>query len=554
VSRRLREIAEPFVAAAPAGARVRTRLRVSPQDEEVLWAVGRHLGSLAGRDLAARCAEGRLDPKQQSESRRERKRTLTAASSSRWAGAITRASEDAWQLASRNLAAESATLNARVRKIGARIAVPAGAKRGRLAGYATPAERHGKTIRLKALKARLARVERRIGAGAVPVARGGRRLLRARLNLAAAGLTEQQWRERWESARLFLTADGEKDKAWGNETIRVNHDEGWLELKLPAPLAHLANRPHGRYRLSCQARFEHRGDEVAAQAATGAVRYDISHDPVRDRWYVHASWKTPARPVPSLEQLRAAPVVAVDVNAGHLAVAVAAADGNVLGEPFTIPLELAGLSATARDGRVRAAVTRLIATAKAADARAIIIENLDFAEARAEGRERTGNRPSLGRRGRSFRRLIAGIPTARFRDRLTQMTANVDLSVVVVGAAYSSRWGAQHWLGPLREHHPETTGHHAAALVLGRRGLGHRARRRANGNRTAPADAVRPAPARPRKPPVAKTATRKPAGPRDQRQPPGAKTGTPHRTTAGNQAPEDRSRAPAEQYSLLRSD
>lgn len=68
MTRALREIAAPFVAAAPAGARVRTRLRVSPRDAEVLWAVGRHLGSLAGRDLAARCAEGRLDAKGQSES------------------------------------------------------------------------------------------------------------------------------------------------------------------------------------------------------------------------------------------------------------------------------------------------------------------------------------------------------------------------------------------------------------------------------------------------------------------------------------------------------
>ena len=120
--------------------------------------------------------------------------------------------------------------------------------------------------------------------------------MRARLNLAEAGLTEDQWRERWDSARLFLTADGEKDKAWGNETLRWNPDEGWFEVRLPAPLAHLANRPHGRYRLSCEVRFEHRGDEVAAQAATGAVRYDISRDPVRGRWYVDASWRTPARP------------------------------------------------------------------------------------------------------------------------------------------------------------------------------------------------------------------------------------------------------------------
>ena len=49
--------------------------------------------------------------------------------------------------------------------------------------------------------------------------------------------------------------------------------------------------------------------------------------------------------------------MAVDVNAGHLAVAVAAADGNVLGTPATIPLDLAGLPAATRDGRLRAAIS-----------------------------------------------------------------------------------------------------------------------------------------------------------------------------------------------------
>jgi hypothetical protein len=53
----------PFVAAAPAGARVRTRLRLASQDARVLRAVGMHLGFLASADLAARCAEGRLDTK-----------------------------------------------------------------------------------------------------------------------------------------------------------------------------------------------------------------------------------------------------------------------------------------------------------------------------------------------------------------------------------------------------------------------------------------------------------------------------------------------------------
>ena len=269
MTRRLREIAEPFVAAAPAGARVRTRLKVSPEDEAVLRAVGSHLGTHAGRDLATRCAEGRLDATGRAASRAARKRALTAASSSRWAGAITRTSEDAWQLADRNLRSERAGLLARVRRIEARLAVQAGTRGGRARGYATPAERHGKTIRLKALKARLGDVERRIADGTPSVVRGGKRLLGKRLGLADAGLTESQWRQEWESARLFITADGEKDKAWGNETLRWHPGENWLEIKLPAPLARLANRPHGRDRLCGQVTSSYRGGEVAAQAPPG---------------------------------------------------------------------------------------------------------------------------------------------------------------------------------------------------------------------------------------------------------------------------------------------
>ena len=96
--------------------------------------------------------------------------------------------------------------------------------------------------------------------------------------------------------------------------------------------------------------------------------------------------RPPPGPVPPLEELRGHPVVAVDVNAGHLAVAVVAADGNVAGVPFTVPLELAGLPASTRDGRLRCAISGLIATAKDHGARAVVIEDLDFAEARAEGR------------------------------------------------------------------------------------------------------------------------------------------------------------------------
>jgi hypothetical protein len=424
-------------------------------------------------------------------------------------------------------------------------------------GYASQAERWEKQRRLQVMSARLSEVEARLAGGRMPVCRGGRRLARARHHLGAAGVSEQQWRARWRAERWFICADGEAAQAWGNLTIRWHPGQGWLEIRLPAPLEHLANRRHGRYRLAAPVAFPYRGDEVAAQAASGAVRYDISYEPGKDRWYLDASWTFAAGPPPGLQELRQHPVRAADLTAGHLAAWVLAPAGNPAGAPVTIPLDLAGLAAPTRDGRLRAAISDLIRLAKDNGCPAIAIEDLDFADARVQGREQAGPRPARGGRGRAFRRMVAGIPTARFRDRLVQMTANAGLAVIAVDPAYTSRWAAQHWLKPLRQQFsPDTTGHHAAAVVIGRRALGQRARRRERCDSTRPEDrrqraansAVRPAPApaglagqRTRKP-----GDRKARGQPDHRH----KTRPAERASPGNQATQDRPGPPTGQNSL----
>src|SRR5260370_13993167 len=95
----LRPVGVPFVAAAPGGARVRARLRLPAGDEAVLRAAGAHLGSLAGRDLAARCAEGRLDAAGPARAPAARQRGLTPAPSAPRAAAVTPTSEDQVPLA-----------------------------------------------------------------------------------------------------------------------------------------------------------------------------------------------------------------------------------------------------------------------------------------------------------------------------------------------------------------------------------------------------------------------------------------------------------------------
>jgi len=131
-----------------------------------------------------------------------------------------------------------------------------------------------------------------------------------------------------------------------------------------------------------------------------------------------------------MEHLRSGPVIAVDLNHGHLAVCVLDPSGNPIGAPVSVPLELTGLKASTRDGRIRQAISCVLALARTHGAGAVVIEDLDFVAWREEGRERSGRRPSRGKRAKGFRRLVAGLPTGKFRDRLVQMAANNGVAVI----------------------------------------------------------------------------------------------------------------------------
>jgi len=151
--------------------------------------------------------------------------------------------------------------------------------------------------------------------------------------------------------------------------------------------------------------------------------------------------------------------------------------GNPVDTPHTVPLDLDRQPASTRDGRLRAAVATVIRLAKAAGCCSITVENLDFADARQVGRETLGR----GKRGRRFRRAVAGIPTRKFRDLLVGMAANAGLWVIAVDPGWTSKWGKRYWQTPLSRSTRSSitvTGHHAAAVVIGRRGLGFGARRR----------------------------------------------------------------------------
>ncbi|WP_242436207.1 transposase [Streptomyces sp. Root369] len=528
----LREVAASFVVPGPAGVAIRDRLRVSEADAAVLTEVGVYLGSLAAGDLAERSRQGLGHD---AAGWAVRKRELTGRSSARWAGSITKASHDQWALARRGQAALMAWLRGQIASIEARLARPLGAKADKRAGlargYGSRIEWHAKSRRLHALKDRLTVVEADWAAGRVRVVRGGKRLANTRHHLQAAGLDEQAWRERWRAERMFLTADGESGKRFGNETIRVT-DTGQVSLKLPAPLAHLANAPHGRYVLDAPVAFRHRGQEWRDRVtANRAVAYRIHHDPARGRWYITASWQRAAAPVLPLQAALARGVVGVDMNDDHLAAWHLDMHGNPVGEPQRFFYDLTG-TAQHRDAQIRHALTRLLHHTQRCGAAAIAIEDLDFSD--GTSREQHG-------RNKRFRRLISRLPTAKLKARLVSMAAEQDIAVVAVDPAYTSRWGAQHWQKPLTTTTRTISRHDAAGIAIGRRALGHPIRRRTTpphddqsdrrGHRTAQArpDTRRREETRPHIP-----------GPRTRCAPPGSGA------KAGDQGAQHRSEHPAE--------
>lgn len=497
----LRPIVDPFVVAPPKGVRTRTRVHLTPEEEVVLEQIGVFLGGQYRAALVDRIALGAVTRKEQASWRQVRKQALTAATSSRWAGAITRTAIDSYDLGMRGLNAQVDSLTAAISTLGARLAAPAGgtsrdvdrphAKPVR--GYGSEAERFHKSRRKAHLEARLAQARARQKAGQPSIVAGGSRLWRNRQNLAGTRMTVAQWEKRWTEERMFLTADGESGKRFGNETIRVTGD-GVLMIKVPGALV-----PEHGSRLTITAPVSlstHRGGEWADRiTADRAVRYDLRRDQ-RGRWYLDASWGYEQAAVVPLGALRSQRTLGVDLNDGHVDAAVVDPHGNPIGIPERLDFALTGCTAR-RDAQVRHVITRLIHLAATHGCASISIENLGFNEARSTGRETMGR----GRRGKRFRRTVAGLPTATFRNRLAGMAATAGLSVIAVDPAYTSRWGRQHWLPALQTSDPTIDGHRAAAVVIGRRSLGHRARRKPVGpvtrQRTRDGQPARPATRRP---------------------------------------------------------
>ena len=466
-----RALREPRQIAAPSGISISARVYASEDDHELLSDLGDCLTVLRNQDLRREAGGVPWD---------ERKTQLTPLCSSRWAGSITRDNNDQIRLSRGNLArAIDGWIGARG-KVAARLALPIPVKGGPKSektgrrkartGYADQAERAAKQLRLSALDAKIAGARKQLRTGHISICKGGGDLLNTRHHLDEAGLSVGQWREQYRAKRLFLTADGESGKRYGNETIRVELD-GYVVIKLLPSQKRLANHGKDHYKLDHPIRFAYRQTEWLNQVANNRpVSYSFRLDPLKHKWFLTASWTGQAVTVHN----DAPNILAIDLNADHLSARVIDHHGNPLGAAITIPLKLKAAPASKRDGLLRAAITKAIHIAKTPELKIgkigkIVIEDLGFEDSR--GREKFGH-------NKVFRATVSGFPTTQFKERARAMIARAGIELWVVDPAYTSQWGKQHWQKRLSTPTHEASTHEAAAVVIGRRQLGYRARTR----------------------------------------------------------------------------
>ncbi|CCG01079.1 hypothetical protein [Blastococcus saxobsidens] len=470
------------VVAPPSGVSVGSRLRVTDWEQQLLAAVGTHLSRARATDLAAA---------QRRERANDRQKALSARFGihSRYAGSICVDNDAAARAVKEQLWAHQQRLQAAFRHVEARTALPSraaccGCGKRRChrcgGGYVTENERVMKRRRLDVLRAELAEVQRRRSEGRYGACLGGKRLATTRHHLNQAGLTERQWQQLWLRRRAWFGCVGNAGVLGGNPCLSLRQDapdrpgEWFLTVSAPGPVR--ARFGCGsQVRLTHPVPLHHRREELEERlSARRAVRLDVDFTidrRGRGRVMLRVAWVRRAQPALTLQQARLGGLVGVDLNANHLATARLDQDGNPIGRPIRIPLDLDDLPTTTRDARLREAITALLDFAATTGAQAVAVEELGFTDETT--REKHG-------RNRRFRRLLSGFPTLAFRRRLAAMAATAGLAVISVDPRYTSKVGGRDWQrvltgGPTAPLTSQTsvTRHHGAAVAIGRRALAH---------------------------------------------------------------------------------
>jgi len=286
---------------------------------------------------------------------------------------------------------------------------------------------------------------------------GSRKLFNAQFSLEANSYDNHaEWRSDWQNARAdHIFCVGSKDETAGNQTCQgqVTAD-GSISLKLRLPDA-LAGE-HGKHLRIPGLRFRYGHKQVQA-ALAACVRKEgqaVTWRFVRDvkGWRAFVSINE-SYAVTCGDTANGA--IGVDVNADHLAIAVA--DGN--GNPVSfrrISTPVLGASADQRKAIYGDAAKIIIDMARAHRV-PIVLESLDFRKKKAELETSTTPRYARMLSALSYAQIGAMIRTRATRSGVRVIERNPAYTSLIGSTKFSARYGV--------------SVHLSAALAIARRGM-----------------------------------------------------------------------------------
>ncbi len=283
---------------------------------------------------------------------------------------------------------------------------------------------------------------------------GGRKLLGKRSHLVENGYAApDDWREAWHAKRAnqFLCL-GSHDEESGNQTLTYMAG-GTLRLRVPPAL----EGKYGHWATFTAPDFPYGGDKVeAAWAADKPVTYRFLHRP-DGWWYLQATVEDVPAPVTTMPELGA---IGVDLNADHVALGGLDRFGNKTWAR-SIPVVIYKRSHAQVEAALGDVVAEAVGAAKLLG-KPIVAEKLDFTEKKARLRELFGPK---------YARMLSGFAYKKFLSMLEARCAREGVELILVNPAWTSLIGLVKFASGYG-----VTSHQAAALSIGRRGMGVRKR------------------------------------------------------------------------------
>ena len=320
---------------------------------------------------------------------------------------------------------------------------------------------HQKKRRLSLLRDRQAGIRDERKRAAPSLCFGSAKVFNAQHHLAENGYADHEaWLKAWRadrSSQFFCL--GSKDETGGNQTCTSSvTEDGAIALRLRLPDAiwdklgvpkHLAIGP-------ISFGYGHEVIVAAIQAHAAGQGQALSWRFVRDDkgWRVFVST---FQPLDDTVADFAKGCLAVDMNAGFLAVVVVDAAGNPNGR-LTVPMLTQHRRTDQVEATIGNAVARIVALAKK-HGRPIAIEDLDFEAKKARLREECS--PGMAR-------MLSAFVSKAFRSMLERRAAREGVAVIAVNPAYTSLQGRVRFMDRYG-----LSVHHAAALTIGRRAMNH---------------------------------------------------------------------------------